>query len=114
MKNEIVKVSLRQGAIVVPANQLNPLKKINETTTSLVAQANKMGFAFSEDLLHAINGISPKDKLVILEYLKEVTGLDKNWTPLVKGWGTPTGETRLDHIVTWFGNIVKSNTREHY
>lgn len=109
MKNEIVKVSLRQGTIVVPANQLNPLKKINETTTSLVAQASKMGFAFSEDLLHAINGISPKDKLVILEYLKEVTGLDKNWTPLVKGWGTPTGETRLDHIVTWFGNLVKSN-----
>ena len=107
MKNEIVKVSLRQGAIVVPAN--NTFTKINETTSALVAQASKMGFVFSEELLHAVNALTPKDKLVILEYLKEVTGVEKNWTPLVKGWGKPTGETRLDHIVTWFTNLVKSN-----
>ncbi len=107
MKNEIVKVSLRQGAIVVPAK--NTFTKINETTSSLVAQASKMGFVFSEELLHAVNALTPKDKLTILKYLKEITGVEKNWTPLVKGWGKPTGETRLDHIVTWFTNLVKSN-----
>jgi len=55
--------------------------------------------------LHAINAISPKYKLDILEVLKEITGVTKNWTPLVKAWDIPTGETLIDHIITSFSSL---------
>jgi hypothetical protein len=38
-----------------------------------------------------------------------VKAVKNNWTPLVKGWDSPTGETRLDHIATWVANIFKWN-----
>lgn len=41
----------------------------------------------------------------MLEQLRKVMGVDKNWMPLVKGWNVPTGETIADHIITWLSNI---------
>lgn len=106
MNRELLKVSLRQNALVVPMG--TPKAKLNDTTSALVANAAKLGFGFSEELLHAINGANPKFKLEVLEVLKEVKGVNKNWTPLVKGWNVPTGETRLDHVITLFANLFKS------
>ena len=40
--------------------------------------------------------------------MKEVLGVSLNWAPLVKGWDTPTGETRLDHWITWLANMFNS------
>jgi len=73
-----------------------------------VANAARLGFSFSENLLHAINGITPKSKLDIFKTLKEITGVNKNWTPLVKQWDNPTGESVIDHIITFFANIFNS------
>ena len=41
--------------------------------------------------------------------LKSVLGTDKNWTPLVKEWNVPTGESVYDHVVTLFANVFKTN-----
>lgn len=71
----------------------------------MIANASKLGFTFSEDLIRAINNIFPKSKLDILNTLKDITGVNKNWTPLVKGWDEPTGESIKDHIATLFANL---------
>ncbi|WKN29954.1 hypothetical protein PZB74_13355 [Porifericola rhodea] len=43
-----------------------------------------------------------------MEVLKEITGVKKNWTPLVKGWDVPTGESVIDHITTFVSNALGS------
>ena len=110
MNTELVKVSLRQKALFVEDHLSIGVKDtaINETTLSLVANSNKLGFTYSEELLKKLNSVSPKVKLEFLELLKEVTGVNKNWTPLVKQWDIPTGESILDHLFTAFANIFKS------
>ncbi len=114
MKTELLKVSIRQGAVFIPESIVaESTKQMNATTTTLAANAAKLGFTFSEELLHVLNGVNPKFKLELLDILKEVTGVNKNWTPLVKEWNVPTGETMFDHIVTLFANIfqTKKGTR---
>ncbi len=109
MKNELVKVSLRQGAVFIPDEGMKNQKAVmNETTSVLLANASKLGFTFSEPLLHALNGVTPAYKVQVLEYLKTVAGVNKNWTPLVKGWNVPTGESVLDHIIVFWSTIFKA------
>ena len=111
MKNELLKISLRQNAVFISSDLItNELKELTETTSVLVANASKLGFTFSEPLLKAINSSNTSIKIEILETLKSVLGTNKNWTPLVKGWNIPTGETRLDHIITLFANTFKIKT----
>lgn len=109
MKKELLKISLRQNAVFIPSDLISKdSNELNPTTLTIVANASKLGFTFSESLLKAINGTNAVFKNEILNTLKSVLGTDKNWTPLVKGWDTPTGETRLDHIITLFANVFKS------
>lgn len=113
MKNELLKVSVRQNAIYVPLELAAKSQKgMNQATSLLSANAARLGFAFSEPLLHAINAAGVPYTLEILTSLKEISGVGKNWTPLVKGWDTPTGETVIDHIITLFANVfhVKGGT----
>nr|WP_315223947.1 hypothetical protein [uncultured Flavobacterium sp.] len=110
---EVLKISLRQNAIFIPSEMIaNDIKNLSGTTSVLVANVSKLGFTFSEALLHALNNVNPNYKVEVLDVLKEVLGTDKNWTPLVKEWNIPTGESLLDHILTYFWNVlnVKSGT----
>ncbi|MGB1217857.1 MAG: hypothetical protein ACPG5P_08260, partial [Saprospiraceae bacterium] len=108
MEKELMKVSIRQGAIYIAKSNMESQKDVNHTTSVLVANASKLGFTFSEELLRAINGLTPRMKMDILDTLKTITGVKKNWTPLVKGWDVPTGETRADHAITFLANLFKS------
>jgi len=110
MKTDLIKISLRQNAFFIPAEWKSDFsnKKINETTSVFVANCAKLGFSFSEELLHAINGISPLQKIELLDVLREVTGVKKNWTPLVKQWDNPTGESIFDHVKTLFANVFQT------
>lgn len=110
MKNELLAVSLRKNAIFIPADWCMTSDKIvlQETTSVLVANCNRLGFGISEELLWKLNSVLPKYKLEVLQDLKEVLGVNKNWTPLVKQWDIPTGETILDHVTTWFANVFQS------
>jgi hypothetical protein len=110
MKTDLLKVALRQNAVFIPGDQTpgTKSKQLHETTGVLLANCAKLGFTFSEELLHTINAMDPQHKPAIFNYLKEVTGIDKNWTPLVKQWNVPTGETVMDHIITLFANVFHS------
>ncbi|MEM6966160.1 MAG: hypothetical protein AAF573_15450 [Bacteroidota bacterium] len=107
MKTSLVKLSLCQNAIFIPQKTVlgESQKKINATTGTLLANCKKLGYTFSENLLHAINGLNPIEKIQLLDVLKEVTGVKKNWTPLVKQWDIPTGESIVDHIKTFWATI---------
>ena len=110
MKTNLLKVSIRQNAIFIPTDKIVASKEnLTQTTMVLVANLRKLGYTVSEDLLHAMNSIAPNQAITIFDTMKEVLGVNLNWAPLVKGWDTPTGETRLDHIITLFANIFKSD-----
>lgn len=108
MKTEVLNVAVRQNAIIIPHGwaERADYKGLNESTSVLVANCYKLGYTFTEDLLHKINEVNPEHKLEILQILKEVTGVNKNWTPLVKQWNIPTGESFVDHIITFIANEV--------
>jgi hypothetical protein len=110
MKTNLLKVSIRQNAIFIPTDKIVASKEnLTQTTMVLVANLRKLGYTVSEDLLHVMNSIAPNQAITIFDTMKEVLGVNLNWAPLVKGWDTPTGETRLDHIITLFANIFKSD-----
>jgi hypothetical protein len=103
----LLKISLRQNAIFIPSEMIaNDNKNLSGTTSVLLANVSKLGFTFSESLLHALNNVNPNYKVEVLEVLRKVLGTDKNWTPLVKEWNIPTGESVLDHVVTYFWNVL--------
>ncbi|TDX12455.1 hypothetical protein [Flavobacterium sp. S87F.05.LMB.W.Kidney.N] len=105
----LLKISLRQNAIFIPSEMIsNDIKNLSGTTSVLLANVSKLGFTFSESLLHALNNVNPNYKVEVLEVLREVLGTDKNWMPLVKEWNIPTGESVVDHIITYFGNVFKT------
>ena len=105
----LLKISLRQNAIFIPSEMIaNDIKKLSGSTSVFVANVSKLGFTFSESLLHALNNVNPNYKLEVLEVLKEVLGTDKNWTPLVKEWHIPTGESVFDHVATFFANVFQT------
>lgn len=106
---ELLNISLRQNAIFIPSEMIaNDNKNLSGTTSVLTANVSKLGFTFSESLLHALNNVNPNYKIEVLEVLRDVLGTHKNWTPLVKEWNVPTGESVLDHIITFFSNVFQT------
>lgn len=113
METSLVKIAIRNQALFLKGVE-KPKKHelLHPTTLQLLANCKKLGYGFSEDLLQTLNQVSPKTKLNILEVLKDITGVKKNWTPLVKGWDIPTQESYSDHLITFFNifNGVKKGT----
>ena len=102
MKKDLLKVSIRQNAIYLPPVEgMGEKKKLTSTTVALVAQLRKMGYGVSEELLHGINEITPVEQMEVFQVMKEVLGVK------LKGWDTPTGETQLDHLITWITNLFQ-------
>jgi hypothetical protein len=105
----LLKISLRQNTIFIPSEMIgNENKNLSGTTSVLLANISRLGFTVSESLLHALNNVNPNYKIEVLEVLRAILGTDKNWTPLVKEWNIPTGESVVDHIVTYFGNVFQT------
>lgn len=111
-----LKVSLRQNAVYVPSSAHSPVpagaqgnragQMPSPETATLVYTLSQLGFGLTEPLLRALDQAGPEYQAQTLQVLREVTGVDKNWTPLVRGWDVPTGESRLDHFITWIANLV--------
>lgn len=107
--NTLLKISLRQKAVFVPDTGQNVAQnELRETTSVLVANLAKLGFGVTEKLLKALNQTTPIFQADLLAQFREVMNINKNWTPLVKGWDVPTGETIVDHIMTFFANVFQA------
>ena len=109
----LLPVSLRQKAVYIPAAASSglaagPPPTLPDTTALLVANLAQLGYGLAEPLLRALAQTTAEFQAQLLDTVREVMGVQKNWTPLVKGWDTPTGESRLDHVLTFFANVFKA------
>ncbi len=107
---DLLKVSIRQNAIYIPTlrkakNQVS----LSHSSSLLVANAAKLGFGFSEDLLIAVNSVPPKVHLNILEVLREIKGTKKSWMPLRNNWEQQEKSSMLDQVVAFFSRTFGSN-----
>lgn len=73
---------------------------------AFVARLRENGFSVNEDLLHALCMVSATELAGITAVIDDVMGVKLNWATLVKGWNVPTGETRADHLITFFANLI--------
>lgn len=101
------RVALRYKAIYLDTvrGDIDIQSAVTAPVLAFTRRLREAGFGMSEELLHALNGVSVDRLLDITNIIKEVMGMELNWAPLVKGWDEPTGETRADHLVTLVANI---------
>lgn len=110
MKN-LIQTSLRQQAMYIPASERkqsssgSDSNRLNDQTARLSANLARLGYGLNEPLLKALNETSTEFQDQVLQLLRKVMGVQKNWTPLVKGWDTPTGESWVDHLLTLYANV---------
>ena len=104
----LIKVALRFRAVYLDVER--PALDMNSAPTApvlaMVRRLNENGFTVNEELLHALNACTADTLVTITRVINEVMGVDLNWAPLVKGWDTPTGEGRYDHLMTFFANLL--------
>lgn len=101
------KVALRHQAVYLPVEKAE-IPTVYEPTAPLmafVARLKENGYCPSEELLHALSLVPVQTLADITLMIKEVMGVDLNWAPLVKGWDVPTGETYMDHLITFLTNL---------
>lgn len=101
---QLQKVALRQRAVFI--DNVDPKSEFSPNAADFCAEMYKVGYVPDEKLLRALNAISKEKLADIYSVVKEVLGLDKNWTPLVKDWLEPTGEDLIDHLITAFVNYL--------
>nr|WP_290938712.1 hypothetical protein [Haliscomenobacter sp.] len=84
--NQLLQVGLRQKALYIPAAVLSPPgdTDLSETTLLLVANLAKLGFGLSEPALRALDRCSTEYQNRILEQVREVMRVNKNWLPWSK------------------------------
>ena len=109
MYNEkLVRTALRYQAIFLDVNResLNNSKFLTEPVVAFIKKLSDNGYTVSEELLHALSSVSKDELLAITAVIDDVYGVNLNWTPLVKHWDIPTGESYMDHLLTFFANIL--------
>lgn len=103
----LTRVALRYQAIYLPTDRSAvPVDAVaTPIVLAFVARLRDNGFCLSEEALRALSTISAGELADLTILINRVMQVDLNWAPLVKGWNVPTGETCLDHLVTFFANI---------
>lgn len=103
----LTKVALRYRAVFLDIHRkdIDIQSEASVPVMAFVARLKDNGFCVSEELLHALNAVSPDRLAEITQCVNDVMGVNLNWAPLVKGWDVPTGETFADHLITWIANI---------
>ena len=103
----LTKVALRYRALLLDIRR-EDIDMHSEATVPVMAFTARLkenGFCVSEELLHALNAVTPNELADITLCINEVMGVNLNWAPLVKGWDIPTGESFIDHLVTFSANL---------
>ncbi|MBR1688532.1 MAG: hypothetical protein IJ710_08405 [Prevotella sp.] len=107
MDQELLLVALRQQALYLP--DAHPDRQIRPATAAFARQLSELGFALDEPLLHAVNGTDSRQRIEVLNALNTLLGTRHNWTAKVRQWNIPTGETRMDHLITWLANLFQTD-----
>lgn len=105
---ELLRIALRYRAIYldIDPKEIDLETKPAPAVLAFVARLRENGFSVNEDLLHALCMVSATELAGITAVIDDVMGVKLNWATLVKGWNVPTGETRADHLITFFANLI--------
>lgn len=105
---ELLRIALRYRAIYldIDPKEVDLEAKPTPAVLAFVARLRENGFSVNEDLLHALCMVSATELADITAVIDDVMGVKLNWATLVKGWNVPTGETRADHLITFFANLI--------
>ncbi|WP_337623965.1 hypothetical protein [Prevotellamassilia timonensis] len=105
---ELLRIALRYRAIYldIDPKEIDLETKPTPAVLAFVARLRENGFSVNEDLLHALCMVSATELADITAVIDDVMGVELNWATLVKGWNVPTGETRADHLITFFANLI--------
>lgn len=105
---KLLRIALRYRAIYldIDPKEMDLETKPAPAVLAFVARLRENGFSVNEDLLHALCMVSATELAGITAVIDDVMGVKLNWATLVKGWNVPTGETRADHLTTFFANLI--------
>lgn len=105
---KLLRIALRYRAIYldIDPKEVDLETKPAPAVLAFVARLRENGFSVNEDLLHALCMVSATELADITAVIDDVMGVKLNWATLVKGWNVPTGETRADHLITFFANLI--------
>ncbi len=105
---ELLRIALRYRAIYldIDPKEIDLETKPTPAVLAFVARLRENGFSVNEDLLHTLCMVSATELAGITAVIDDVMGVELNWATLVKGWNVPTGETRADHLITFFANLI--------
>lgn len=105
---KLLRIALRYRAIYldIDPKEMDLETKPTPAVLAFVARLRENGFSVNEDLLHALCMVSATELADITAVIDDVMGVELNWATLVKGWNVPTGETRADHLITFFANLI--------
>lgn len=105
---KLLRIALRYRAIYldIDPKEIDLETKPTPAVLAFVARLRENGFSVNEDLLHALCMVSATELAGITAVIDDVMGVELNWATLVKGWNVPTGETRADHLITFFANLI--------
>ena len=112
MNTALFAVALRYNALYIPSPVTAPAAKpMPESLNDFLGAIGGLGYTVDEKLLHALEHLSADSLRDMADEAARLSHTDLNWTPLVKGWLTPTGETIGDHIATSAANSLPENLR---
>ncbi len=105
MNTALQRVALRSQALYFPHPAPGDAA-LAPHTAAAVAQLAAFGFTLTEEALRRFNALSPEDQDETLRLVTEIFRADANWTPLVRDWLRPTGQTQEDMLYAYFCNII--------
>ncbi len=105
----LLRVSLRYKGLCINTDPSQAPAEMTPAAAVLTERLIKCGYICEEPLARALNSLDYAQTDLVAETLEDILGLRLNWAPLVKGWLRPTGETRIDHLVTLIMNIFPTS-----
>jgi len=108
MNTVLQRVALRHNALYIAPDVIssNRSRELRSHTLFTLGQLRDSGFSLSEKALYALNAMTPEEQGQLLEMICSVFAAKMNWTPLVRDWQTPTGQTFNDMVYTFLYNVA--------
>ena len=109
----LLMVALRYNAmyLYIKKEDIDMTSSITPAVYSFTQRMKENGFCLSEELLHALSMVEVGKLADMVAIIEEETGINLNWTPLVKGWNVPTGESKADHFITRIANLLGKDVK---
>lgn len=107
MNTALARAALRANALYLP---LPPARgALQPHTAATAGQLATLGFTLTEDALRRLDALSPENQDQTLRAVAQTLRADANWTPLVRDWKRPTGQTQADMLYATLCNIIDAS-----